>query len=239
MMRTDGRDRTELREIVMETGYQPLPAGSVLITWGETRVLCSACVDNRVPPFLFGKKQGWVTAEYDMIPGSGNRRVRRDRGGVLKGRTQEIKRLIGRSLRQCVSLGRLGERTITVDCDVLVADGGTRVASITGGAVALRLALKRLLVSGVLEIDPWESFVAGLSLGLVGESILLDLCYTEDSEAVMDMNVVATESGRIVEIQASAEQGTVDLTTVTEMAQSAINAIRDHVIPLQQLAVGD
>ena len=239
MMRTDGRDRTELREIVMETGYQPLPAGSVLITWGETRVLCSACVDNRVPPFLFGKKQGWVTAEYDMIPGSGNRRVRRDRGGVLKGRTQEIQRLIGRSLRQCVSLGRLGERTITVDCDVLVADGGTRVASITGGAVALRLALKRLLVSGVLEIDPWESFVAGLSLGLVGESILLDLCYTEDSEAVMDMNVVATESGRIVEIQASAEQGTVDLTTVTEMAQSAINAIRDHVIPLQQLAVGD
>ncbi len=238
-MRTDGRDRTELREIVMETGYQPLPAGSVLITWGETRVLCSACVENRIPPFLFGKKQGWVTAEYDMIPGSGNRRVRRDRGGVLKGRTQEIQRLIGRSLRQCVSLSRLGERTITVDCDVLVADGGTRVASITGGAVALRLALKRLLVSGVLDMDPWENFVAGLSLGLVGESILLDLCYSEDSEAVMDMNVVAAESGRIVEIQASAEQGTVDLATVTEMAESAIDAIRDHVIPLQQLAVGD
>jgi ribonuclease PH len=238
-MRTDGRDRTELREIVMETGYQPLPAGSVLITWGETRVLCSACVENRIPPFLFGKKQGWVTAEYDMIPGSGNRRVRRDRGGVLKGRTQEIQRLIGRSLRQCVSLSRLGERTITVDCDVLVADGGTRVASITGGAVALRLALKRLLVSGVLDMDPWENFVAGLSLGLVGESILLDLCYTEDSEAVMDMNVVATESGRIVEIQASAEQGTVDLATVTEMAESAIGAIKDQVIPLQLLAAGD
>lgn len=238
-MRADGRNRTELREIVMETGYQPLPAGSVLITWGETRVLCSACVENRIPPFLFGKKQGWVTAEYDMIPGSGNRRVRRDRGGVLKGRTQEIQRLIGRSLRQCVSLSRLGERTITVDCDVLVADGGTRVASITGGAVALRLALKRLLVSGVLDIDPWENFVAGLSLGLVGDSILLDLCYTEDSDAIMDMNVVATESGRIVEIQASAEQGTVDLSIVTEMAESAIDAIRDHIIPLQQLAVGD
>jgi len=238
-MRADGRSRTELREIVMETGYQPLPAGSVLITWGETRVLCSACVENRIPPFLFGKKQGWVTAEYDMIPGSGNRRVRRDRGGVLKGRTQEIQRLIGRSLRQCVSLSRLGERTITVDCDVLVADGGTRVASITGGAVALRLALKRLLVSGVLDIDPWENFVAGLSLGLVGDSILLDLCYTEDSEAVMDMNVVAAESGRIVEIQASAEQGTVDLSVVTEMAESAIDTIRDHIIPLQQLAVGD
>jgi ribonuclease PH len=238
-MREDGRRKDELREIVFETGYQPLPDGSVLICWGETRILCSACVENKVPPFLIGKKRGWVTAEYDMLPGSGNRRIRRDRGGGTKGRTQEIQRLIGRSLRQCMSLERLGERTITVDCDVLVADGGTRVASITGGAVALRLAVKRLLVSGVLEVDPWEEFVAGTSLGLVGESVLLDLCYSEDSDAVLDMNIVATESGRLVEIQASAEQHAVELETVTGMAAAALEAITGVVIPLQLSAVGD
>jgi ribonuclease PH len=238
-MREDGRERDELREIFFETGYQPLPDGSVLIGWGETRVLCSACVENRVPPFLIGKKQGWVTAEYDMLPGSGNRRVRRDRGNVTKGRSQEIQRLIGRSLRQCLSLERLGERTVTVDCDVLVADGGTRMASVTGGAVALRLALKRMLVSGVLDMDPWEGFVAGTSLGVVGESIMLDLCYGEDSQAVLDMNVVADESGGIVEIQASAEQGTVDLATVGSMASMAVKAITGTVIPLQLSAVGD
>jgi ribonuclease PH len=238
-MREDGRERDELREIFFETGYQPLPDGSVLIGWGETRIICSACVENKVPPFLIGKKQGWVTAEYDMLPGSGNRRVRRDRGNVTKGRSQEIQRLIGRSLRQCVSLERLGERTVTVDCDVLVADGGTRMASVTGGAVALRLALKRMLVSGVLDMDPWEGFVAGTSLGLVGESIMLDLCYGEDSQAVLDMNVVANESGRIVEIQASAEQGAVDLATVGSMASMAVEAITGTVIPLQLSAVGD
>ncbi len=238
-MREDGRQKNDLREILFDTGYQPLPAGSVLISWGETRILCSACLENKVPPFLIGKRRGWVTAEYDMLPGSGNRRIRRDRGGSTKGRTQEIQRLIGRSLRQCMSLERLGERTITVDCDVLVADGGTRVASITGGAVALRLAVKRLIVSGVLEIDPWESFVAGVSLGIVGESILMDLCYSEDSEAVLDMNVVATESGRLVEIQASAEQGSVELETVTGMAATAVGAITDTVIPMQLAAVGD
>ncbi len=238
-MREDGRQKNDLREILFDTGYQPLPAGSVLISWGETRILCSACLENKVPPFLIGKRRGWVTAEYDMLPGSGNRRIRRDRGGSTKGRTQEIQRLIGRCLRQCMSLERLGERTITVDCDVLVADGGTRVASITGGAVALRLAVKRLIVSGILDVDPWESFVAGVSLGIVGESILVDLCYSEDSEAVLDMNVVATESGRLVEIQASAEQGSVELETVTGMAAIAVGAITDTVIPMQLAAVGD
>ena len=238
-MRTDGRKQDEIREIIIETGYQPLPAGSALISWGENRVLCSACIENKVPQFLYGKKSGWITAEYDMIPGSGNKRIRRDRGGVIKGRTQEIQRLIGRSLRQCVNLKRLGDRTITVDCDVLIADGGTRVASITCGAVALRLAIKRLLVTGVLEIDPWEGFVAGLSLGVVGKDILLDLCYAEDSEAMVDMNIVATESGKLVEIQASAEQGTVELDTVNKMASSALYAILESVIPLQFTAVGD
>jgi ribonuclease PH len=238
-MREDGRQKNDLREILFDTGYQPLPAGSVLISWGETRVLCSACVENKVPPFLIGKRRGWVTAEYDMLPGSGNRRIRRDRAGSTKGRSHEIQRLIGRCLRQCMSLDRLGEKTITVDCDVLVADGGTRVASITGGAVALRLAIKRLLVTGVLEIDPWESFVAGVSLGIVGESVLLDLCYSEDSEALLDMNVVATESGRLVEVQASAEQGSVELDVVTGMAATAVEAIKDTLIPLQLAAVGD
>jgi len=238
-MRVDGREPDELRKIEIETGYQPLPDGSALISWGDTKVICSASVEDRVPRFLLGKGSGWVTAEYDMLPGSGNRRVRRDRGGWIKGRSQEIQRLIGRSLRQTVNLERLGQRTITVDCDVLVADGGTRVASITGGAVALRLALKRLLLEEKLEIDPFLGFMGAVSLGLCGEEVLMDLCYEEDSSATMDMNVVAMENGGLVEVQASAEKDAVPPQTAADMMREAVAAIVDEVVPVQREAVGE
>jgi len=238
-MRVDGREPDELRKIEIETGYQPLPDGSALISWGDTRVICSASVEDRVPRFLLGKGSGWVTAEYDMLPGSGNRRVRRDRGGWIKGRSQEIQRLIGRSLRQTVNLERLGQRTITVDCDVLVADGGTRVASITGGAVALRLALKRLLLEEKLEIDPFLGFMGAVSLGLCGGEVLMDLCYEEDSSATMDMNVVAMEDGGLVEVQASAEKEAVPPQTAADMMREAVAAIVDEVVPVQREAVGE
>lgn len=238
-MRVDGREPDELRRIEIETGYQPLPDGSALISWGDTRVICSASVEDRVPRFLMGKGSGWVTAEYDMLPGSGNRRVRRDRGGWIKGRSQEIQRLIGRSLRQTVNLERLGQRTITVDCDVLVADGGTRVASITGGAVALRLALKRLLLEEKLEIDPFLGFMGAVSLGLCGGEVLMDLCYEEDSSATMDMNVVAMEDGGLVEVQASAEKKAVPPQTAADMMREAVAAIVDEVVPVQREAVGE
>lgn len=237
-MRVDGREKDELREIEIETGYQPLPDGSALITWGETRVLCSATVEYRVPFFLAGQGTGWITAEYAMLPGSGNRRIRRERNGV-KGRTQEIQRLIGRSLRQAVFLDKMGERTITIDCDVLVADGGTRVASIVGGAVALRLAIKRQIVERKMKEDPFKGYVSALSLGVVGDDILLDLCYEEDSSAIMDMNVVASESGELVELQATAEGGTVPLVTVNTMTEKAISAIREVVIPIQREATSE
>ncbi|MBN2586068.1 MAG: ribonuclease PH [Candidatus Fermentibacteraceae bacterium] len=237
-MRADGRLSEDLREIEIETGYQPLPDGSALISWGETRVLCSATVEYRVPFFLTGQGTGWVTAEYSMLPGSGNRRVKRERTGA-RGRTQEIERLIGRSLRQSLDLGRIGERTITVDCDVLVADGGTRVASIVGGAVALRLAIKRQLVEGRMKDDPFRGYVGALSLGLVEDEILLDLCYEEDSRAAVDMNVVASESGEIVELQATAENGTVPMRTVVSMGEMALAAIAEIVVPLQREASGE
>lgn len=238
-MRIDGREDSDLREIEIETGYQPSPDGSALIKWGETIILCSASVEYRVPFFLTGKNTGWITAEYGMLPGSGNRRIRRDRGAIVKGRTQEIQRLIGRSLRQSVDLARLGERTITVDCDVLVADGGTRVASIVGGAVALRLAIKRQIVERKMKEDPFRGFVSGLSLGFIEDRILLDLCYEEDSAAIMDMNVIATETGELVELQASAEGGTVSIETLNSMTEKAMSAILEIVVPIQREATSE
>ena len=238
--RIDGRLWNHLRDISLETAYQPGPHGSVLVSWGENRVLCSATVEYKVPVFLRGKGKGWVTAEYDMLPGSGDRRIRRDRtGNGIKGRSQEIQRLIGRSLRQCINMADMPDKTITVDCDVLVADGGTRVASITGSVVALRLAILRLLSSGKLEKDPWRQYIGALSLGVVKGATLLDLCYEEDSRADMDMNVVAGDDGMLIEIQASAEENPVAHGTVFAMAESAIEAIREIVIPAQKAAAGE
>jgi ribonuclease PH len=235
----DGRLALQLRDLSFEVGFQPQPHGSVLVNWGETRVLCSATVENRVPYFMQGKGCGWITAEYDMLPGSGNKRVRRDRGAALKGRTQEIQRLVGRSLRQCIHLDKIGERQITIDCDVLVADGGTRVASVTGGAVALRLALLRLMADRALQHDPWKCWVGGVSLGMTASGVLMDLCYEEDSTADLDMNVVVTCDGRIIELQATAEKEPADLDTLNGMAAMAVKAVMEEIVPLQKEAVGE
>lgn len=234
--RIDGRAPGELRRIEFQAGFQPYPEGSVLVSWGDSRIVCSVSCEDRVPPFLAGKGRGWVTAEYDMLPGSGNRRIRRDRvtGGV-RGRSHEIQRLIGRSLRQCIDMTKLGERTLLVDCDVLVADGGTRVASITGGAVALRLATRSLVERGRLKDDPFLGFVAAVSVGLVEGRPLVDLCYEEDSNADVDLNLVATETGEVVELQATSEQGTVPLDVIERMSRAGLEAVSSLVV-LQQAA---
>ncbi|MBN2427134.1 MAG: ribonuclease PH [Deltaproteobacteria bacterium] len=206
-MRTDGRGPEDLRAIRFDLGYNRYAEGSVLISFGETVVLCNASVEESVPPFMRGEGRGWVTAEYAMLPRATQsrspREVNRGRPG---GRTLEIQRLIGRSLRAIVDLNALGERSIVVDCDVLQADGGTRTASITGACLALRCALDTLLDKQLLKSDPMKEWVAAVSVGIVGDNALLDLDYSEDSSASVDMNFVVTESGRFVEIQGTAEE---------------------------------
>ncbi len=204
-MRIDGRKWDELRPVEMTTGYVEYPEGSVLIEMGKTRVLCNASVESRVPRWRLGTGAGWVTAEYALLPRSTHERTRRETRG-LGGRTQEIRRLIGRSLRAAVNLEKLGERMIIVDCDVIQADGGTRTAAITGGYVALALALKGLEEAGSVPADVLRGEVAAISLGLVEGELLLDLCYEEDSSASADFNVVMTGEGHFVEVQGTAER---------------------------------
>jgi ribonuclease PH len=206
-MRSDGRTFDALRPVEMITGFHRPSEGSVLYRAGGTVVLCTASIDEKVPAFLEGKGKGWLTAEYQMHPRANPKRQDRDgRGRAPSGRTQEIQRLIGRALRAAVDLDRLGERTITVDCDVLEADGGTRTASVTGGFVALALALGRLDAAGLLARPVLREPIAATSVGLVGElGMLLDLAYVEDSRARVDLNVVATATGAIVEVQGTAE----------------------------------
>jgi ribonuclease PH len=188
----------------MTPGYVDYAEGSVLIEVGRTRVLCNASVEATVPPWRVGSRAGWVTAEYALLPRSTHRRTRRETRG-LGGRTQEIRRLIGRSLRAAIDLNKLGERTIILDCDVIQADGGTRTASITGAYVALALALLHLEAQGEIPTGVLLTEVAAISLGLVGGELLLDLCYEEDSAATADFNVVMTGDGRLIEVQGSAE----------------------------------
>src|SRR5206468_7871921 len=186
--------------------YLEHPEGSVLIQAGRTRVICAASVEDRVPPFLRNTGKGWVTAEYGMLPRATNTRTQREASaGKIGGRTQEIQRLIGRSLRSVTNLGAMGERTIWIDCDVIEADGGTRTASITGAFVALALAFERLVAAGILKRSPLMDSVAATSVGILDDRALLDLAYEEDSRAEVDMNVVMTGSGHFVEIQATAE----------------------------------
>jgi len=206
-MRPDGRAPDELRPVSIELHTLPYAEGSALITMGETRVLCSASVEERIPQFRKGSGQGWVTAEYAMLPRSTQTRTERDgRRGRMDGRATEIQRLIGRSLRAAVDFDLLGERSIIIDCDVLVADGGTRTASITGGYVALALAVAQLREARVVKADPLRWPVAAVSTGLVSGEPRLDLCYLEDSAAQTDMNWVAAADGRFIEVQGSAEQ---------------------------------
>ena len=205
--RTDGRAFDELRAVKINPGYLPYAEGSVLIEMGQTRVVCSASVEDRVPPFLRNSGKGWVTAEYSMLPRATQTRTSREIGrGGPSGRTHEIQRLIGRSLRAAADMKLLGERTITLDCDVIQADGGTRTAAIPGAYVAFALASKRLLGLGKIQRSIITNEVAAISVGLVGNTPLLDLNYEEDSRAEVDMNVVCTGDGRFIEVQGTAER---------------------------------
>ena len=204
-MRTDGRDVAELRPITFERDYTDAAAGSVLVSLGRTRVLCTASIDEDVPRWMRGKGEGWVTAEYSMLPGASAERIRREvKDGKPSGRTQEIQRLIGRSLRAVCDMAALGERQVIVDCDVLQADGGTRTASICGGWIALHDALARLVAAGRIPTHPLTEHCGGISVGIVDGLPLLDLAYVEDSRAEVDMNVVMA-GDRFVEVQGTAE----------------------------------
>jgi ribonuclease PH len=202
--RGDGRAWDELRPVRLTRSYLNTAQGSVLIEMGHTKVICTASVEQGVPPFRAGSGAGWLTAEYGMLPGSSPRRIPRD-AGRPNGRTQEIQRLIGRSLRAALDLGRVGERTLYIDCDVIQADGGTRTAAITGGYVALAEALAKLVAKGELAANPLLEAIAAVSVGVVGEKVALDLCYAEDSRAQTDMNVVMRADGGIIEVQGTAE----------------------------------
>lgn len=206
MPRPDGRANNELRPITLTVDYLKHAEGSVLIEFGDTRVLCVATVEERIPPFLVGRGQGWLTAEYAMLPRAGGSRSQRESvAGKIGGRTHEIQRLIGRSLRAAVDLRAIGERTIVLDCDVIQADGGTRTAAITGAWVALKRACQRLHAAGMLPADPVRLGVAAVSVGVVNGAAVLDLNYAEDSHAEVDANVVMTSTGEYIEVQGTAE----------------------------------
>jgi ribonuclease PH len=228
--RTDGRAADELRAVRLTPEYVPYAEGSVLIEMGQTRVICSASVDERVPPFLRNKGQGWVTAEYAMLPRATQQRTPRETGrGGASGRTHEIQRLIGRSLRAISDTTVLGERTITLDCDVLQADGGTRTAAITGAYVALALANEKLLKSNKISRTLLTGEVAAISVGIVGNVPMLDLKYDEDSRAEVDMNVICTGDGRFIEVQGTAERQPFSQTQLDELLALAARGIKTLV----------
>ncbi len=235
-MRTDGRAFDQLRPVKIQPGFLKYAEGSALIELGDTKVICSVSVEDRVPNFLKDTGMGWITAEYAMLPRATHTRTARDSVTGKKGRSYEIQRLIGRSLRAVVDLTLLGERTFWVDCDVIQADGGTRTASITGAFVALRQAIDSLLAQGTLEKDPIREPVAAISVGLVAGEILLDLTYEEDSLAEIDANFVMTQSGNIVEIQAAAEKEPFSWDTFTQMKTLAEKGIAE-LIQIQKKAL--
>lgn len=239
MERLNARRKDELRPARITRNFTKNALGSALIETGNTIVLCTASCDERVPFHLRGKHQGWITGEYSMLPGSTQTRSPREAArGRQGGRTLEIQRLIGRSLRSCVALGDLGERTITLDCDVLQADGGTRCASITGGYVALVDAINRLRESGKISADPVLRQVAAVSVGMVNDEIVLDIDYSEDQYAQTDMNFVMTDTGEIVEVQGTAEAKVFTVDELTEMAQLAQTGILS-LIELQRQALSE
>lgn len=208
-MRNDQRKNDERRPVTFDINVSIHAEGSVLISCGHTKVICMATVEEKIPNWMRGEGKGWVTAEYQMLPrATGTRNAREALRGRVSGRTMEIQRLIGRALRSVIDLEKLGERSIIVDCDVIQADGGTRTASITGGFVAMKLAIKRLKNEGLLEEDPIKEYLAAISVGIVNDNIVLDLNYEEDVNASVDLNLVMTESGRFVEIQGTGEEAT-------------------------------
>jgi len=235
VVRKDGRARDALRPVRLTRNYIRHAEGSVLVEVGDTKVICTASVEDKVPPFLRGQGQGWVTAEYAMMPRATPTRTQRERGSA-GGRSQEIQRLVGRSLRAVVNLHRLGERAIWIDCDVIQADGGTRTASITGGFIALADALHYLGVTGRTTEEPLRDCVAATSVGIVGKELLIDLDYFEDSSAEVDMNVVMTGSGQFVELQGTAEQTPFSQADLQELLTLAEQGIR-RLIGLQREAL--
>jgi ribonuclease PH len=230
MKRVDGRRADEMRPISISPHYLKYAEGSALIQVGETKVICTATLEEKIPSFLKGSGKGWITSEYGMLPRSSPQRISRESSrGRVSGRTQEIQRLIGRSLRAIVDLTELGERTIWIDCDVIQADGGTRTASICGAFVALSLALGKAVEDGTLKVFPARDFVAATSVGIVEGDLLLDLNYHEDSRADMDMNVVKTAGGRFVEIQGTAETEPFDHDQLAALLDSAQKGIAEMV----------
>jgi len=228
MIRDDGRRPDELRPVTLELGYLKYAEGSCLAVAGNTRVLCAASVERRVPPFLAGSGQGWVTAEYGLLPRSTYQRTARE-SERPRSRSQEIKRFLGRSLRAVCDLSALGEQQVIVDCDVIQADGGTRTLALTGGFCALKQAVERMRGRGFVERNPLIEHVAAISVGIVDGEVLLDLDYSEDSRADTDMNLVLTESGRIVEVQATAEHVPFDFEEFSRMYGLAARAIGELV----------
>jgi ribonuclease PH len=236
MVRIDGRQQTQPRPVRFTVEYLDYAASSVLIETGRTRVLCAASVEEKVPPFLENSGSGWVTAEYAMLPCSTQTRTPRERSGRISGRTQEIQRLIGRSLRAALDLHMLGARTITLDCDVIQADGGTRTASITGAYVALHHACTRLVRDGLIAKHPVHTQVAATSVGIVQGEMLLDLCYEEDAQAEVDFNVVMTAAHELIEIQGTGERNVFSRATMNKLIDLAEQGIAElHTLQKEYL----
>ncbi len=237
VLREDSRKNDEIRQVIVHPNYTIYAEGSVMIEMGNTKVLCTASVNDKVPPFLKGQGKGWLTAEYSMLPrATQDRNIREAAKGKLSGRTMEIQRLIGRSLRACVDLGKLGEKTITVDCDVIQADGGTRTASITGGYIALALAIKKLLKEERIKENPIISKIAAISVGIVKGQTMLDLKYTEDSSAEVDMNVIMNSKGEYVEVQGTGEEATYTREELNDLLDYAEKGIRE-LFEVQELVI--
>ena len=236
--RPGGRSESQLRPLTLSTGFVQTAEGSVLVSLGNTRVLVCATVEQGVPGWLRNSGRGWVTAEYSMLPRSTvTRTPRESERGRIGGRTHEIQRLIGRSLRSAVDLHALGERSVILDCDVIQADGGTRTAAITGAAVALSIALDALVAAGTLKHSPLKQLIAATSVGIVGGTSLLDLCYEEDSQAEVDMNVVMTADGALVETQATAEKGSYSRAQLAQLLDLAELGLKE-IFAAQRAALG-
>lgn len=234
-MRADGRSAFEHRPVSVELNYVVYPEGSVLICFGNTKVVCNVSLEDRVPNWLVGRGKGWVTAEYGMLPRSTHSRMQREaRSNRPNSRSLEISRLIGRSLRAVVDLGKLGERSLTVDCDVIQADGGTRTASITGAYLALELAFNKLVAEKKLSASPLLGKVAAISVGVVDGEVVVDLNYDEDSRAAVDMNIVMDDQGRFIELQGTAEKTPFDPQTLQKMLDGGQQAIESIFAKLEQ-----
>ncbi|RFU71535.1 ribonuclease PH [Peribacillus saganii] len=239
-MRNDGRVHNQLREIHIDTNYLKHPEGSVLITVGDTKVICTASIEDRVPPFMRGEGKGWITAEYSMLPRATNQRTIREAAkGKITGRTMEIQRLIGRALRAIVDLKAIGEKTVWIDCDVIQADGGTRTASITGAFVAMAIALNKLHTDKRIAKFPIIDFLAATSVGILdNQGVVLDLNYVEDSAALVDMNIIMTGSGEFVELQGTGEEATFSYSQLQQLLDVAQQGLM-NLFEIQREALGE